>query len=122
MSIQYQPYLNDTNCSKVCPCAPSVVIQLYMYSALMPRSRNLPCNYFLSGDNLIDELIGAYGEELRKQVKKPSDGRYVTPGVYVFQGGKGGMSLIVTPGYEQVILIDGTSNAECFIAAWNSIL
>ena len=94
------------------------------YSALMPRSRNLPCNYFLSGDNLIDELIGAYGEELRRQVKKkPRDRRYdVAPGVYVFQGGKGDMSLIVTPGYEQVILIDGTCNTECFIAAWNSIL
>ena len=91
-----------------------------LYLALMPRSRDLPCHYFLDIDS--DNLTDARRQKLIEKVK-PGDRDYdVHPGVYVFQGGVGDMSLIVTPGYEQVILIDGTSNAECFIAAWNSIL
>ena len=90
-----------------------------LYLALMSRSRNFPRSYFLdSSDNLTD----AHRQKLIEKVK-PGDRDYdVRPGVYVFQGGIGDMSIIVTPGYEQVILIDGTCNAECFIAAWNSIL
>ena len=59
---------------------------------------------------------------LRKMLESRHTDRKVPPGVYVFQGGQGDMSLIVTPGQEEVILIDGTKTAECFKAAWNSIL
>ena len=50
--IQYQPYLNDTNCSKVCPCAPSVVIQLYMHlsNVILPRHLGLPQVMIIGGD------------------------------------------------------------------------
>ena len=46
----------------------------------------------------------------------------IKSGVYVFQGGEGDMSLIVTPNQAEVILIDGTKTAACFLAAWDSTL
>ena len=61
-------------------------------------------------------------QELLKQLQPPCDAKNIQTGVYVFQGGVGDMSLIVTPDQEVVILIDGTKTADCFIAAWNSTL
>ena len=71
------------------------------------------------------KLSIANREQLKKTLQ-PRDQcereRAIDPGVYVFQGGEGDMSLIVTPDQEQVILIDGTKTAACFKAAWDSIL
>ena len=71
------------------------------------------------------KLSIANREQLKKTLQ-PRDQcereRAIDPGVYVFQGGEGDMSLIVTPGQEHVILIDGTKTAACFKAAWDSIL
>ena len=69
-----------------------------------------------------DKLTKAVVDKLRKKLCQPPHVADISPGVYVFQGGQGDMSLIVTPEQEKVILIDGASNAECFYAAWDSIL
>ena len=50
------------------------------------------------------------------------DVKDIESGVYVFQGGEGDMSLIVTPEQAEVILIDGTKTATCFKATWDSTL
>ena len=85
----------------------------------IPRSRGLPLHYFLDVCNNVAEK---YHEKLKSELR-PCDREYdVPPGVYVFQGGEGDMSLIVTPDQKEVILIDGTKNAACFKAAWDSTL
>ena len=87
----------------------------------IPRSQRPLRNFVL--DQSRNELSKANRENLK--ILLPVRGReehVIPPGVYVFQGGEGDMSLIVTPGQEQVILIDGTKTADCFKAAWHSIL
>ena len=69
-----------------------------------------------------DKLTKAVVNKVLKKLCQPPHVEDISPGVYVFQGGQGDMSLIVTPEQEKVILIDGASNAECFYAAWNSTL
>ena len=85
----------------------------------IPRSQGLPLHYFLDKCNNVDK---AYREKLMSELQ-PRNRKYdAPPGVYVFQGGEGDMSLIVTPRQKEVILIDGTKNAACFKAAWDSTL
>ena len=67
-----------------------------------------------------DKLSIATDSKLRDLLQPRDEERPIPPGVYVFQGGEGDMSLIVTP--RQVILIDGTKTADCFKAAWDSTL
>eukprot|EP00118_Oscarella_pearsei_P019749 m.211331 g.211331 ORF g.211331 m.211331 type:complete len:706 (+) comp39758_c0_seq5:329-2446(+) len=54
--------------------------------------------------------------------RAPGNVKAVGPGVYVFPGGVGDMSLIVTENQEEVILIDGTREWDTFISAWLSTL
>ena len=83
----------------------------------------LPCfrhgGYVLDKGNKLNE---ASRKQLRETLQPRDQDRVITSGVYVFQGGEGDMSMIVTPNYEQVILIDGTKTADCFKAAWKSTL
>ena len=52
IGIHYQPYLNDTNYSEVCPCAHNVVIQLYMHlsNVIPPQHLGLPQVMIIGGD------------------------------------------------------------------------
>ena len=86
----------------------------------IPRSQR-PLRHFVL-DQPGNKLSEANREQLKKTLQPRDQKRVIHPGVYVFQGGEGDMSLIVTPDQEQVILIDGTKTADCFEAAWNSIL
>ena len=81
-----------------------------------PRFR--PGGYVLDED----ELNKATKKQLKDLLQPRDEERPIPPGVYVFQGGEGDMSLIVTPTQEKVILIDGTKTADCFKAAWDSTL
>ena len=69
-----------------------------------------------------DELNKATKKQLGDLLQPRDKELAILPGVYVFQGGEGDMSLIVTPTQEKVILIDGTKTADCFKAAWDSTL
>ena len=69
-----------------------------------------------------DLLNGASRDKLKELLPVRDGDVDIPPGVYVFQGGEGDMSLIVTPCQKAVILIDGTKTADCFKAAWNSTL
>ena len=86
----------------------------------IPRSQR-PLRHFVL-DQPGNELSEANREQLKETLQPRNQKRVIHPGVYVFQGGEGDMSLIVTPRQKQVILIDGTKTADCFEAAWNSIL
>ena len=86
---------------------------------LMPLPRFRPGGYVLDKENRLTE---ASRRQLREKLQPRDQERAIAPGVYVFQGGEGDMSLIVTSGQEQVILIDGTKTAVCFKAAWDSTL
>ena len=86
----------------------------------IPRSQR-PLRHFVL-DQPGNKLSKANREQLKKTLQPCDQERVIHPGVYVFQGGEGDMSLIVTPGQEQVILIDGTKTADCFKKAWNSTL
>ena len=86
----------------------------------IPRSQRSLRHFVL--DQPGNKLSKATREQLKKTLQPRYQKRVIDPGVYVFQGGEGDMSLIVTPGQKQVILIDGTKAADCFEAAWNSIL
>ena len=85
----------------------------------IPRSQGLPLHYFLNKWKSVKE---SYHEKLKSELQPRNRTYDVPPGVYVFQGGEGDMSLIVTPRQKEVILIDGTKNAACFKAAWDSTL
>ena len=90
-----------------------------LFSAV-PRSQRTLQHYVLDRG---DRLSEANYEQLKSQLPaRARDERAIPPGVYVFQGGEGDMSLIVTPDQKEVILIDGTKTAECFKAAWDSTL
>ena len=87
----------------------------------IPRSQRPLRNFVL--DKSRNELSEANRENLKILLPvRGREERVIHPGVYVFQGGEGDMSLIVTPDQEEVILIDGTKTADCFKAAWNSVL
>ena len=79
---------------------------------------------FRQGGYVLDKnkLTKATCEKLKKTLEPRDRELFIKPGVCVFQGGEGDMSLIVTPHYEQVILIDGTKTADCFKKAWESAL
>ena len=84
------------------------------------EDRSRPAGGFLlSLGKLTEETENKYKSAV--DVNKAKD-KPISPGVYVFPGGEGDMSLIVTPGQDKVILIDGTKTADCFIAAWESVL
>ena len=80
---------------------------------------------FRQGGYVLDEkyeLTKASRRQLTKTLQRRNQERTIPPGVYVFRGGEGDTSLIVTPDCKQVILIDGTKTADCFKEAWESTL
>ena len=87
-------------------------------------ARRFRSHKFGRGDNLAEEEIRELREGLPACDKK--DKLKVNAGVYVFQGGKGDMSLIVAPVRggkdEEVILVDGGHVDKYFVAAWNAKL
>ena len=87
-----------------------------------PRSQRALQRYVLDAPG--NRLSEANCDELKilLRPRAHNEERVIDSGVYVFQGGEGDMSLIVTPDYKQVILIDGTKTADCFRAAWDSTL
>ena len=88
------------------------------------KLQHMPLPRFRHGGYVLD-TGNKLNEASRRQLMKilqPHRRHTIDPGVYVFQGGEGDMSLIVTPDQEQVILIDGTKTADCFKKAWESTL
>ena len=84
-----------------------------------PEPRFRRGGFVLTKEN---KLTKASRRQLMKTLQPRDRGGTIRHGVYVFQGGEGDMSLIVTPGCKQVILIDGTKTADCFKEAWESTL
>lgn len=82
--------------------------------ALLPESENETSFLNRMKRKQVMERVPAASSEEKK-------GK-VAPGLYVFPGGKGDMSLIVTPDELEVILIDGSVTYETFFDAWNSVL
>ena len=93
-----------------------------MFEAAQRSNALLPFVLVRDPNDGRDKLTKAVVDKVLKKLCQPPHVEDISPGVYVFQGGQGDMSLIVTPEQEKVILIDGASNAECFYAAWDSIL
>lgn len=90
-----------------------------LFDGSLSRPHSLTKEYHPAAE---DNLSNERKEKLKKILPACKDRDRVAAGIYVFQGGVGDMSLIVAPGEDVIIMVDGTRNTDCFKAAWNAKL